>query len=200
MMNLEGIFAKKSNKKGMDAGQIFIYTVSLIIVSMILIYGYKIISDFIGTSSAVEMLQFRKTVEGHIKTYTTDYGSVGYKKIPAPAGTREVCFKDYNWDATGQTNTVINCQTGSYDPNPYFIVKDSIETNEMKNMFLFGANNEFIESFYIGNATLLKKPSQSSTQNTNLCNYLCIKVVNGALDIKIIGRGDHVQIADAAWT
>ena len=162
-------------------GQIFVYTLSLIIVTTILIFGFKIIIEFIGASSEVEFLNFRKTVDGYGKTYSRDYGSVGNKKLIAPGGVKEICFVDYDWDGSA----MINCD----GPHVFYpFIEDSFGDNrqerERVNFFLISPKNEYMRSYYIGNISF-----------RDSCNYLCFDTTKGFFNVQFTGDGVDVEIA-----
>ena len=184
----------KKSKKAFSPGQIFVYLLSLFIVTMILLFGYKIITNFIGASSTVELLQFRKVMESHVKTYSTQYNSMDTKKLHAPADVKNICFLDYNWDAGF---SIVDCDATSSVPNR--IIEDSFSSSlyprEKKNFFLLDSKDDLISSFYIGNVTLIRKDASPLG-----CNYLCIPSSKGTFSVKIIAKGDHVAIANGDWS
>jgi len=175
------------NKKGMDPGQIFVYSISLFIVAFIMIYGYMVISDFIGSSSGVEFLQFQKNIEKSIKSYTTEYGSVGYKKWNAPGDIKILCFTDY-YDIHTQ---ITPCNSTE---NIHPIIRDSYQSNprEKKNIFMIDVGGDVVKSEFMGNISV-----SSITGNPGFCNYLCINSFRGQFNIKIKGKGVGVEISDA---
>lgn len=179
------------SKKAMMVGQIFVYSLSLIIVAMILLFGYKIIVDFLGSSGQVEYLQFKKQVEGYVKRYSTEYASVGLKDLRPPVDVREICFTDYNWQFS--TN-LVDCGDCAVAGDSHIIIKDSFteKPREKKNFFLLGKEGKLIDSYYIGNISLASMGGCSGD-----CNYLCIVSQRGVIPIKIIARGDHVIITNS---
>jgi len=174
----------KLSKKSMMVGQIFIYSLSLIVVGLILVFGYKIIMEFLVNSNTVEQLQFEKNVKSMVRSYSSEWGSVGYKKLVAPSSVKEICFTDYN----SQAMTLTDCNDPT-NTDFYLFIEDSYGDpsipREKKNLFLIGASSNFIESYYVGNVSL-----------GAACNYLCVKSERGAFSLKIVGKGDHVELAE----
>ncbi len=173
------------NKKAMDPGQIFVYAMSLFVVAFILIFGYMAIGDFIGNSSDVEMLQFQKTMERYVKSYSSEYGSRGYKDVMMPNKIVKACFLEY-YD---YASNIIDCDgAGSSNINP--VVKDSygtnFETREKKNFFLIDNKGEVMKSYYLGNLTV---------SGTGACNHLCINSKKGRLSYAIRGDGVSADIS-----
>jgi len=179
-------------KKGIMVGQIFIYSLSLFIVSFILIYGYTVISDFIGSSSNVELLQFQKNVENYVKSYSTEYGSEGYKEISAPGDIITICFTDY-YDLSSSLNPCSGLTT------IYQVIDDSYNTDglsrdvrEKKNIFLVDVKGEVTNSYYLGNVSVMPQSGGPVS-----CNYLCIDSLQGKFHVRIKGKGIGVEISDA---
>lgn len=174
------------DKKAIMVGQVFIYSLSLIIITLILIFGFKIITEFIGDSSKVEYLQFKKTMQSHVNSYEGEYGSIGHPEVVAPSGVKGMCFTDYN----SIYSNLRPCNDQSNTIYPY--IEDSfgntVSEREKKNLFLIGAKGKLIDNEYIGNVTL---------RGSHECNYLCMKTQKGVFSIMIIGRGDHVEITNS---
>jgi len=178
------------DKKAVMVGQVFIYSLSLFVVALIMIYGYNVISEFIGSSSNVELLQFQKNMEQYVKSYTTEYGSVGFKKVSAPGKVSKLCFTDYY----SQSSAIRDCITGSTIVNK--VIEDSFSDSptprERKNLFLVDNADEVLKSYFLGNISLVPDGGGASA-----CNYLCIESERGVFHIKIVGKGVGVDIADA---
>lgn len=176
----------KLRKKAMDPGQIFIYALSLFIVGFILIYGYMVISEFIGSSSDVEFLKFQKELEKVVKSYTTEFGSSSNVELSAPGSVISMCFTDYYSILTSMKG----CNSSTFSSfNP--IIKDSYQSSprEMKNVFLINPDDEVVKSFFLGNISLV--PNVASISE---CNYLCANFSSGNFKFKIKGKGIGVSI------
>jgi len=175
---------KKINKKAMDPGQIFIYAISLFVVAFILIFGYMVINDFIGSSSDVEMLQFQKEMERYVESYSSDYGSRGYKSVSMPSDIYEICFTEYY-----DMNTYITGCDGT--DLVYPVIKDAYGggdvPREKKNFFLINSKEQVVKSYYLGNITVSDKEKT--------CNYLCIKNYKGKFNFRIRGDGLSADIS-----
>lgn len=189
LRNNKNVYCISKNKKAMMVGQIFIYALSLFVVVMILIYGYRIIMNFMGSSSDVEHLQFRRNLENLIKRYTTEFGSVGYRDLVAPGDVKQLCFTDYY----SSNDNLRNCNS---NPNSNFhpVIRNSFIPGaglprEMKNVFLIDVQGNMINSEFFGNISV-------EGLNDN-CNYLCINSTRGRFPLKIRGMGVGVRIADA---
>ena len=109
---LRNRFGKRSEM----IGQIFVYSLSLIIVTTILIFGYSSIRKFIDSGNAVELAKFKRDTQTYVNNYITEFGSVGYKKLNMPRGANTLCITDYNTAYL----TVIWCNSGAITSHPYF--------------------------------------------------------------------------------
>jgi hypothetical protein len=173
-----------NKKAAIDTGQIFIYILSLFIVSLILIFGYTAISGFVEKSCTVQMLQFKKNTEYFVKSYSTEYGSEATKMLTSPCNTRKLCITGYY----SQNNNLVSCNSGSSNE----VIKDAYGAGisgtimrEKKNIYLLDSQNRYIDSFYAGNI------SMSSVS----CNFFCISTTSGNFNLKLKGKGDHVEVS-----
>ncbi len=80
------------SKKGAIQGQIFIYILTLIVTSLVLVYGYRAIRNILDTSEEVLEARLMQSLRSEIEKISTDYGSVRNRNFETPGNTREVCF------------------------------------------------------------------------------------------------------------
>ena len=185
-----GYYTLFNSKKGdMTTGQIFIFITSLIVVSLILIYGFKVITQQLLVSKELELLQFRKNIESHVSSYANDFGSVGYKRLIGPSDVTLLCITSY-YDS--KTN-VVSCSSLHAIPT---IVSDSyssgIGLREKKNVFLFTSKGALADSYYAGNITVKAGTGVSVLG----CNVLCIPSSRQTFNLVFSGRGNHVDISE----
>lgn len=90
-------------KKAQMAGQIFVFLLSALTLSMILILGYKYIDSFMEKQKTLEIIQFRDDLLNSINSIRTRYGSIDRIILNFPAGHSEVCFVDS--EDSGKFNT-----------------------------------------------------------------------------------------------
>jgi hypothetical protein len=88
------------NKKGMGIGQVFIFIVAAITFALIMIFGYKTVSDFIDSGNEVAFVQFKTDLEKTVKKIYTEYGSIRIENYNIPGNFEQICFvdMDYNYD------------------------------------------------------------------------------------------------------
>lgn len=157
-------------KKSQLYSQIFIYVLTIILISFILVYGYNAVQNFKTRAEQVSCLKFKNDLQNSVESVISDFGTVKRKDLQLCAGYSQVCFVE----------TFENLKLpANIDP----IIKDSILSNTGKNVFLI--ENIAKESFYAGNISV--EP-----------DVLCINAVNGKISLKLEGKGNHVALAQ--WT
>ncbi|MBR9699308.1 hypothetical protein GOV09_02540 [Candidatus Woesearchaeota archaeon] len=162
--------------KAQIAGQIFVYIVAVVIVGVLLIFGYQAIRDFQNRTDSITLLNFQKDMERAIDSITNQYGTVKNVEFHLTTDYHEVCFVTYDGVFYGEIEF-----TG------YPLIYDTIEDNAepTKNVFLVGAKNEVVESYDIG------KISLSSGV------FECYDVVRGKIKLEIEGKGTYVKISES---
>ena len=155
-------------RKSQLYSQVFIYILTILIVSLIFIYGYKAINGFKDRANKISCLKFKNDLSNSVKSITGDYGSVVTKSIPLCSGFNEVCFVE--------SHEEFNKQDIPSDLNP--VIKDSIRSGSEKNVFLDSAR----ESFNVGPISVEG-------------NVFCIKESDGVIKIRLEGRGNHALVS-----
>lgn len=156
-------------KKSQIYGQVFIYILSLFLVSFILVYGYKAIANFKNEQEKISCLKFNNDLKNAIQSISGDFGSVKIKNFQLCSLYTQVCFvEDFE-------TPVIPAKT---DP----IIKDSIASNTGMNVFL--VEDIAKDSFYAGKISV--EP-----------DVLCIRAVEGKVNLRLEGEGNHVAISQS---
>jgi len=155
-------------RKAQSPGQVIIYVLSLIMISLIFVYGYNAVKDFRVRADQVAYIKLKTDLQAAAKAISTDYGSVKRESFPLPGKYTEVCFADLDSGVYGASNI-----------DEYPIIEDSVNSNVQKNVFMITDTME--DSFYIG-------PLQIEN------NFKCIPVLKGRLKLEFEGLGDSVKI------
>ncbi len=148
-------------------GQIFIYILTIILISFILVYGYNAVRNFKERAEKVSCLKFKNDLINAIESISSDFGSIKRKELQLCNGYTQVCFVE-TFESPNLPSNI--------DP----IIKDSILSNTGRNVFLI--ENIAKESFYTGKISV--EP-----------DVLCIKAVNNKINLKLEGKGNHVIIS-----
>jgi hypothetical protein len=144
--------------------QVFIYILTIIVVGLILLVGYKAIINIMEKSCDVETTKFASSLEESIGRYT-DSGSFHTVDLKAPCETLEVCFVDPD-------TTSIN--------SGYAIIDDSVNAGIKQNIFLIKPG--LIEPFgYFPSIDV-----QS--------NILCVENTNGFIRMSFEGLGQKTRV------
>ena len=155
-------------KRGQIAN-VFIYVISVVIISIILIMGYKFISGTKESISKTDLTLLRTKLTSDIKSISSDFGSSKKVSYSVP-GSAELCLVDLD-----KKDEIPQSELEDYP-----LVKDSIESNVKKNAFLLGPST--FESYYIGNI---------STTDPSL---ICLKPIAGKVNFIIKGLGNSALI------
>lgn len=147
--------------------QIFIYILTIILISFILVYGYNAVQNFKKRAEQVSCLKFRNDLINAVDVISSDFGSVKRKELQLCSGYSKVCFVE-TFESPNLPNDI--------DP----IIKDSILSGTGRNVFLI--EDIAKESFYAGRISV--DP-----------DVLCIKAAGNKINLKLEGKGNHAAIS-----
>lgn len=159
-----------SSKKSQIYTHIFIYILTIILISFILVYGYNAVQNFRKRAEQVACLKFKNDLTNAIDSILSDFGSVKRKDMQLCSDYTQVCFVE-TFNEPLLSNNI--------DP----IIKDSILSNTGRNVFLL--QDIAKESFFAGKISV--EP-----------DVLCIKATNHRVAIRLESRGNHVLLSQ--WT
>lgn len=153
-------------KKSELHSQIFIYILTLVLISFIVIYGYNAIKNFKKRAEQISCLKFKNDLGNAVESVSSDFGSVKRKDLQLCADYTQVCFVE-SFDKL--------IMPSGTDP----VIRDSISSKSGKNVFLVSYIAK--ESYDIGKISV--EP-----------DVLCIKSVNNKISLRLEGKGDHVDL------
>ena len=84
------------NKKGLEASQIFVYVVSIVVVGLVLLFGTRAIMSMQSDMCQVNYIQFKTELHNTIDDVLSDYGSVKQIELKMPCSYKKLCFADLN--------------------------------------------------------------------------------------------------------
>ncbi len=119
----------KNNKKA-QLQQVFIYIITIIIVGLIFVVGYKAIGGIMEKGCDVEVTNFKSNLKSYITKYNT-YGSVQNENMKSPCDYSHICFVD-----TGRIQ--------DSDPNNKVYAPEIVGNNQSK-IIIGGSANAGIE-------------------------------------------------------
>lgn len=152
--------------------QIFIYILTILVVSFILVYGYNAIHEFRDRAEKVSCLKLRNDIKNAVEAILSDFGTVKRKDLQLCSGHTQICFVE-----TFRKFDRQNPQSNIDDIDP--IVKDSVSSNTGQNTYIIGG-----DSFYAGNISI----------DGN--DVMCLNAVNGKISLKLEGKGNHALISE----
>ena len=76
--------------------QVFTYVIIILVVGLIVIFGYKGIQSIMSTNCEQQRISFETNLFGYIEEYV-DKGSVHEESLRAPCDARMICFLDSNY-------------------------------------------------------------------------------------------------------
>ena len=161
-------------KQAQIYGQIFIYILTLVLVSFILVYGYNAVQNFKKRAEQVSCLTFRNDLQNAVETMSSEFGSVKRKELQLCNGYHSVCFVE-------SKGTSVNLNDID-DP----IIKDSISSNSGKNVFLVDKIAK--ESFNAGKISVKVPPNNK--------DILCIDAKNNQISLRLEGQGNYVLLSE----
>jgi|TARA_Y100000310_G_scaffold276363_1_gene293440 hypothetical protein len=103
--------------------QVFIYLLTIIVVGLILLIGYKSIGGIMKKGCEVEKATFKVDIESFISKYNS-YGSVHTESLKAPCSYAQICFVD--------KDILDNNNFNSSNP----IIESSVRAGIEENIFL----------------------------------------------------------------
>ena len=145
---------------------------AIIILSLILLFGYKSVKDLITKSDQIDYIHFKTKLESTIKR--VDYGDRLIEEFSVPKAYKEICFIDLIKDPA---------------PFPfktdYPIIHDSWDNDVKTNVFLV-ASKEDTESFYV----------EKIIVNNAGDDYLCFSATRGKIKASFEGIGRDIQVSE----
>ena len=157
-------------KKSQVHGQIFVYILTVVLVSFILVYGYNAIKNLKNRAEQISCLKLKNDLQISVESILSEFGSIKIKEIDICGGYKKICFVE-----TFETPFL----TSNVDP----LIRDSVSSNAGKNVFLVDKIAK--ESFYIGRISV--DP-----------DVLCISEASNKVRLKLEGRGNHAILSKAS--
>jgi hypothetical protein len=145
--------------------QVFIYILVIIVVGLIMLMGYRAISDFTSQGENIKLVNLQTDLENFAERHTS-YGVIKNEKLTAPSGISKICFLN-----NSMTGDVLN-----------IIIKQYVSTTiEQINVFLIG--EETIPFLKLD----LIQPLNHELE--------CITAQSGKFHIKFEGKGSKVLVS-----
>ena len=198
--------AGRSSGKRVSAGarrsaqaqtQIFMYVLGAIVFVMVLIYGYKSISEIKDKGQLVEILRARNDLDSKVKALRTEYQTVRYHTLLLPPTFTKVCFIDsVKAESLGSTDTGFD-DIATESPAAAAVVDGSTSTSRIEqNVFLTPAPSGTPE-FYISNMRIFSGASTQDISSVTGPYWFCMPTQQGRIELKMTGLGKYVRVEPA---
>lgn len=165
------------SKKGVGVGQVFIFIVAAITFALIMIFGYKAVTDFLGQGEKIEFVQFKNDLESSVKKIHTEYGSVRIEKFYPPAKYKQICFVNLD-DKAGNMEDLCAVDALACDV-----------WQEARNGEGYESMDENV--FLTPSAPVKIKVHRVEIEN----GWLCTNIKSSGFELALEGLGDRTQIS-----
>ena len=163
-------------KKSQMIGQVFIYIVTVVVVGLILLFGYNAIMTVKGKSDEIILTKFKSDVANMVEVVSSDFGTVKIKSFELPARYTKACFvKNYGGFPDPDTSP-----STLFDKYP--IMEDSVRDKVDKNLFLVEASVG--ASFFVGDIDV-----------DDTYGVLCFSATNNRIKVRFEGKGNHALLS-----
>ena len=153
-------------------GQVFVYIVTIVVVGLILLFGYNAIMTVKGKSDEIILTKFKSDVANMVEITASDFGTVKIKSFELPARYTKACFVKNKGGFPDASSTLFN---------KYPIMKDSVQDKVNKNLFL--VEDSVRTSFFVGDIDVTD-------------GVLCFSATNNKIKVKFEGKGNHALLAE----
>ncbi len=158
------------NKRAQIQSQIFVYVLAIVIMGLVLLYGYKSIATMQDKAEQIDLLSFKKDIENEIVKMSTDYGSVRTPTIHVPANSKEVCFLDLTKSPVKLNHPLVYEAWEDKSANVFLIDK-------------------------LAKEVYLIQQQQNYLIQIDSPGYLCIPVINNKIQIRLEGIGGKAELS-----
>lgn len=179
------IFRIRKSRKGQVAGQIFIYVIAVVVVGLIVAYGYSAIKGFSKRGEEVEYITLKTNIENSVKAITSDFGSIKRPDFTVPGKYEMVCFVDKTRAADADATDICTLRTGNEDI--YQPIACSGWKTGRDNVFMIPDGSE---SFDVGTISIVNSGESYAGQP-----FICFEVVNNRIKLQLTGKGDKVEVS-----
>jgi hypothetical protein len=174
------------SKKGMGIGQVFVFIVAAITFSLIMIFGYRYVTEFIDKGEQVEFIKFKNDLELTIKKIYTEYGAIRITEMNIPSRYEQICFVDMDYPQELKNQEIEELRKINFIAADAWKDVDSYETTD-QNVFTTPSSDVKIKVYDI---TLKKYVENVGTQ----VGFLCYPIVGGRFTLNLEGKGSHTEI------
>lgn len=185
------IFARP--KKKAQAQQVFIFMLAIFLAAIILIFGYRMISKFMGDIKQTAAIEFQTKIEGGIKKMAPKFNSVEMLELNVPGDFEKVCLFEPGFTQRQLTNICGGTKGDTDGDFPADRDYDLALCNLWPDQY--GQDNVFLVPL---SDQLSIKTTPITIANGN--GYLCLKPTQGRIALRLEGKGDHTVVSKWHYT
>ncbi len=105
------------SRKSQMQSQLFIYIMTLLIIGLLLYFGFGWISKLFKTQSVIDATKFQVDLENAFEKIRPNYGSTSEREFLAPDGVDRICFVDTQMKVSDRKlRGLCNSANDDYDP------------------------------------------------------------------------------------
>ena len=158
-------------KRSQIYSQVFVYILALLVISLILAYGYRFVHNFQQRANQVSCYKFENDLKNAVQRLSSDYGAVERKDLELCSPYEEICFVE-SFGTPSMPNNV--------DPVIKSDISSHLATKDWDNVFLM----ENVAKSFFDAGKISVEP-----------NVLCLNATNGKISLRVEGKGNHVVIS-----
>jgi len=159
------------NKKA-QIQQVFVYIITIVVVGLIFMIGYKAIGGMMSKGCDVEKTTFKTNLESFITKYTS-YGEFHLEEMGVPCSFAQICFVD--------TGLIRNPPTTFTYPKNYIIESSVQDSDVEENIFMI--------------KTDITEPLKFSPEVVVDGDIICINNTDGRFHLAFEGMGRETKIS-----
>lgn len=170
---------------------VFVYIMAAIVFVVIVVFGYKAITEFVSKGERVAFVSFKADIEEAVRSIASDYGSVviynAQNPLRVPGRYERVCFIDVDKSPPIRCDVVLNP-----------IICDAWKTAFDAGGWSASEANVFLEPLGmlpIKVYRLRVDTNSNGVEDSADGGHLCFGTASGRIDIRLEGKGDHTFIS-----
>jgi hypothetical protein len=161
-----------------QAQQVFIYLLTIIIIGLMFFFGIKWMGKLWEQHDKINVVQLKVDMETAFNKIRTNYGSQQMHEFRIPGDITKVCFIDQS-QYLGKSSKGL-CSAGSPDYEPIMCdLWDGIGD----------------ENVLFSPAELIESPIYVKDVRIGGDGYICYKVSNNRIKVRLTGLGDSVKVS-----
>ena len=164
-------------KKGQIQAQVFVYVLAMLVISLVLLYGYRSISVMQERAKQVDILALKNEVIKAVEKVSNDYGTVRSPIFNIPKEYTEMCFIDLGDGGSTSPASVLQ--------NEHPLVYEAWD-DASANVFLIKDLVE--ESFLVGD-------TDRSLIYIDAPRYICFEIINSRVKVRLEGMGGKSKLS-----